>query len=420
MFTDLYVLNAAIKRHCCAVLLVAATMLLTACGGGGAVTPPPVAVPAPIPVPPPAPDVVEPVGPPPLFGTEAVRVGLLLPLSGPHRTVGEAMLEAAQLALFDIGERRLVLVPQDTKGTADGAAAAAQQAIDDGASMMLGPVFADSIRGAKPVAQDYAVPLVGFSTDRSVAGGGVYIMGFTPQEQIDRVVAFAVADGRTQVAALLPETAYGATIRQALQRSLAQRGGALVHVETYENNADSLIEAVGRLAMYSQSSLAQDYQALVLPAGGALLRRVAPLLPSYGIDPARVRLLGTGLWDDPDLRRIAALHGAWYAGPAPETSKMFYRHFASAYRVRPPRVASLAYDGVALAAALVAKNPDRPFTNQAIRNWHGFAGIDGLFRFNLDGVAERGLAVIEFTPRGVVSRDPPPSAFDRRVAKPVP
>ncbi len=378
------------------------------------------------------------------FEPGKVRVGLLLPLSGPRAGLGDIMLKAAQLALFDAGDDSIILLPRDTRGTAEGAAAAAQSAVDDGARVILGPVFSTSIRGATPIAREFGVPLIGFSTDRSVAGNGVYILGFTPQQQVDRIIGFAAANGRSRIAALIPYSAYGDAILQSLRVTANRRGVSVVQVERYEEDEQLLYDPVRRLARYDrrQAELEAEKQALAgmgddddfaqelltslsardtygglafdsvfIPAGGAMLRALAPLLFYYDVDPRRVQYLGTGLWDDPGLSREPALDGAWYAGPPPESASLFRSHFQNTYRARPPRVASLAYDSVALVAALLRQNPNDPFGFQNLTNPKGFAGIDGVFRLGTNGVAERGLAVIEISPDGTALIDNAPVSF---------
>ena len=367
-------------------------------------------------------------------GTGSVKVALLVPLSGRHADLGNALLNASQIALFDTNIARLTLLPLDTEGTPAGAQAAMQQAIDKGAHLVLGPVFADSIRAVKANAGRNNIPIIGFSTDRSVAGNGVYIMGFTPEQQIDRIVDHAAGQGHTRFAALIPETLFGERMLSAYTAAISRRYGELVQVEMYPNDDNALFDPVKRLANYDirrtalleevaameafgeDDDLAGDilktmenvetlgeltFDAVLLPAGGRTIRSLAPLLPYYEIDPALIQFLGTGMWDDPGLRLEPALHGARFAGPVPEAAAGFAERYQATYDHVPPRIASLAYDATALAATLIRLNGSRPFSKTALSNRRGFAGVDGVFRFQPDGTAERRLTIIEISPVGL-------------------
>lgn len=440
--------------------LALASLALVGCGSTVAPkqseTPAPVAAPEPAArqeqppardpaAPEPVPEVAAPAEPAPNLIppglTEPAVVALLLPLSGPHAALGQALQDAAFLALSEVGDPRLVLLPRDTGGTEEGAAAAAAQALAEGARLILGPVFRDAVRGAAGPARAHGVNVVAFSTDRSVAGDGVYLMGFTPEQQVARVLRYAADSGLTRFAALAPSSAYGYAVVQILQRLIDEQGLRFAGVEFYGVDGSGAEEAVKRLAHYQvrQDWLSQrrqelqrigdaqarrelrrlrdagtygklPYDALLLPEGGQVLRLVAPFLPYYDIDG--VRLLGTGLWDDPSIVREPSLAGGWFAAPSPALANDFFRRFQAAYGERPPRIASLAYDAAALASVLASGLAGPRFDAETLTTASGFAGSDGIFRFGPDGIAQRGLAVLEVTPEGFRVVDPAPASFE--------
>ena len=387
--------------------------------------------PAPVPVPPVPPVVVEaPVEDPPAAAPTPppdaggpVRVALLLPLSGGERALGQALLDAASIALFEVGDARLTLLPRDTGGTPEGARAAAEAALREGARLVLGPVFAAAAAAAAGPARERGVNVIAFSTDPLVAGDGVYLLGFIPGQQVERVVGFAARRGIRAFAALAPETPYGEAVVAAFEDSILRNGGRISRIERYPPDADDYFEPVRRLAGHGwrrdpalprREGLAAappERRAVMLADGGARLRAIAPLLPFYDIDPAEVRFLGTGLWDEPMLGREPALVGGWFAGPPPEAAAAFAERFEEFHGYAPPRIASVAYDAVALAAALMRGVAEPDFSAPALTQPSGFAGVDGIFRFRRDGVAERGLAVIEIGPRGRRVIDEAPEAF---------
>jgi len=408
------------------------------------VVPPPVVVEAPPPPPPPppvvmAPELKAPVGPQP------IRVAILLPLSGPDADLGRAMLDAAQLALFDVAPERLTLMPRDTGGNAEAASEAANDVLGEGAEIILGPVFSDAVRAVAAPARSRDINVVAFSTDRSVAGNGTYLMGFMSDQQVERVIAYASEQGLERFAVMAPQSAYGEDVVGAMTAAVLSGGHRMVRVERYPPDDQETIESAKRMAEYEgrRAALRQrradlnemaadpialaelarlknaetlgdvSYDAVMIPEGGDRLRAVAPLLPFYDVDTNKVRFLGTGLWDDDSIGREPALVGGWFAGPDPKASDAFLDRFESIYEYRPPRIVSLAYDAMALAAVLALNERGPDYSATALGDANGFAGVDGLFRFGDDGVAVRGLAVLEVLPRGFKVLDPAPSTFDR-------
>lgn len=372
-----------------------------------------------------------------------VKVAMLVPLSGPSAPIGRALLEAAQLALFDLGDDRLALMPRDTQGMPDGARTAAEAALSDGAQLIVGPLFGPEAAAVGTVAGPRGVGVLSFSSDRSVAGSGVFILGFTPDAQVERVVAHARSRGLTRFAALVPETAYGAAVTAALQRTATRLGAVVVQVASYPPDATDLTPVVRRFARYEgrraalteqrrqlegrtdEISLAAlqrlqtmettgdlGFDAVLVAEGGAKLRQIAPLLPYFDVDPKTVRFLGTGLWDDAAIVTEPALAGGWFASTPPDRAEEFRKRFEQAYGRKPPRIASLAYDALALAGMLSRDGDASPFTADRLTNPNGFAGYDGIFRLRTEGIAERGLAVIEVQPKGFRVINPAPTSFE--------
>ena len=361
-----------------------------------AIQPPAVVAPTPAPVPPGA--VAQ--------GANKVRVALLLPLSGANAVLGNAMLDAAQMALFDAADDKLELVPNDTQGTPEGAAEAARAALADGARLIIGPLLAGEVEAVKPVAQAANVPVLAFSTSTALAGGGVYLMGFLPRQEIERVTAFARAKGVSRFAALAPRSPYGEIAVEALRAATQGDGASVERVDYYDPAQPDLTPVVKRFA-----AAGHDYDALLLPEGGARLRALAPLLPYYDIDPEKVHFLGTGLWDEPGLAAEPALSGGWYAAPPPAPRADFEKRFQDLYRRAPPRLSTLGYDATALAAVLARGEHGADFSPAALTNPSGFAGVDGIFRLRPDGLVQRGLAVLEIHRDGNVVIDPAPETF---------
>ncbi len=379
-------------------------------------------------------------------GPQQVKVGLLLPLSGARADVGQAILNAAQLALFDLAGDRFALVIRDTRGTPQGAATAAQAALDEGAALILGPLFSTSAEAVRPVAAAAAVPMITFSNNNAIAGPETFVMGVTPSIQVNRVVDYAVAQGLRRFAVLAPENAYGNVVVRALQEAVFRNAVELSRVVYYDPRATDVSAEVQVLADFNQRRAAAEAQrrdlegrtdeaaqralqrlqgvetvgqlpfdAILLPASGQQLLSVAPLLAYYDVDPAEVRFLGTALWEDPTLLREPTLQGGWFPAPPPALWSTFRKRYEESFGNTPPRVASLGYDAVALAAVLEQRGSAGgsflPYTAETITQSLGFAGIDGIFRFLPSGAVQRGLAVLEIRQAGFIERDPALRAF---------
>jgi ABC-type branched-subunit amino acid transport system substrate-binding protein len=346
------------------------------------------------------------------------KVAFLVPLSGANAELGQAMLDAAQLALFEAPDDRLTLVPRDTGGNAEGAAKAARAVIGDGARLILGPLLATEVEAVKPLARDAHINIIAFSTVTDLAGGNTFLMGFLPRQEVVREVGQARDRGLTRFAALAPNSPYGHLMADALRDVASTSGATMTRAEFYDPRASDTAPAVRRLIPGGAATAADvaatrspPFDALLLPDGGAALKQIARQIREAESDAKPVQLLGSGLWDVPDIGSEPALVGGWFATAAPEPRRVFQQHFRAVYGHDPPRLASLGYDAAALAGVLAHGTGSEPFSQQAILNPSGFTGVDGLFRFVPSGLVQRGLAVLEVQPQGDIVISPAPSTF---------
>ena len=396
------------------------------------VEPEPVIEPEPEPKPEPEPERPEPTGliPPHMQGRDLARVAVLLPFSAENsgaRAEALRLLRAAELALFERAGGDLLMIPKDTQGTPEGARSAARAAAGDGADLILGPLFGPAAAAAADVARQADIPVIAFTTDTTVAGDGVYLMSFPPEIEVERIVEYASRQGVERFAYLGPQDRYGMAVYNALEEDAALNGGYVSADAFYTGDVEAMARASARLAHGVFEPLTPEealelrrsewvpdpeaaFQAVILPEGGTRLRSLGPLLISQNVDPLVVRFLGTGLWNDPELLREPALHGGWFAGPDRAARERFEAGYADAYGSAPSRIASLAYDAMALAAHL--DGGERGFSREAIEEEQGFLGADGLFRFHADGLIERGLAIYEIQPRGLREIEPAPLTFE--------
>ncbi len=343
------------------------------------------------------------------IGAGQVKVGLILPLSAPGNAglAGMSMRNAAEMAIAEFNNPNIQLLVKDDGGTAQAAQLAAQQSLDDGAQIILGPLFSQSVGFVAQAARPRNVPVIAFSTDTNVASNGVYLLSFLPESDVDRIVQYASSVGKRSYAALIPDNPYGTVVEAAFKQAIARRTGSqIVALERYPHDKAAMAAPIRTMAQGSVRA-----ECLFIPDSGDVVPDVVQGLVADAVNLKRLQLLGTGLWDDPRVFAAPALSGGWYAAP----DGTGYRNFATRYRQHynqdPVRTATLSYDAVALVAALVKTQGPQPFTPQVLTNPSGFSGIDGLFRFKPDGTNERGLAVLRVATSGAQIISPSPRSF---------
>ena len=329
------------------------------------------------------------------------RVALLVPMSGPNGAVGQSIANATTMALLDTNASNLRITTYDT---ATGASAAAARAIADGNMLVLGPLLRENVGTVQAAAQRADVPVISFSNDASVAGGGVFVMGHLPEQSIARSVGYARKQGAEVFSAVIPDGEYGERAAQALAASVRREGGEIGTTQRYARGNTSVVSAAQRLSAEGKSDV------VLLPDGARLSARAAETL-KQGASPM---LVGTELWSGEEaITRSPALRGAIFSAVADGN----FRQFSDSYKARfgnaPYRISTLGYDGVLLALN-VAENwrVGRPFPARALVAEGGFLGLDGAFRFLNSGVIERAMEVRKVENGRISIVDPAPTKFD--------
>lgn len=350
-----------------------------------------------------------------------VKVALLLPLSGDSQAIGNAMLDAANMAIYDSYfatpsdqlKAQVVLLPKDTGNAPGDAVRSTQQAIEQGASFIIGPLFSQSVTAMAPTAKSHNISVLSFSNNKAAADKGIYTFGFLPEQQVVTMAEYAYLHKYLRVAVLAPNDSYGQKVSETLQNIYTKKGGMVAPSELYAPSITNINAAVSRLAAaYNSAGEDRRFQAIFIADGGNQLRNIIDALRRNNIDLTKVKLLGTGLWDDPELSKIPEMRGAWYPSSPPQPYEVFEKRFTAAYGYKPIRLASLAYDAVTLATTL-AMNGNGAISPAALTDVRGFnSPANGLVRLHVDGTSERRLAIMEVTEDGPKVLDAAPKAFD--------
>ncbi len=374
-------------------------------------------------------------------GVRAARVGLLLPLSGRAAKAGKEIMNAAQLALFDFAGPNYELLPYDTKGTPEGAVQAVQYAIADGVSIVIGPLLSQSARAISPYLQAANVNALAFTNDSTAASQNVFVMGIRPEEEVERIINFAALQGSTRFALLVAADEYGIRVRSAFEAAVQANGATQSKVVQFSGGDDlpSLIRNMADYDVRRQELLHQknalkgkgdalskralerlkllqtvgdvDFDALLVAAGGRTLQTIAANLPYYDIDPKKVRILGTSLWDANWVRAEPAFLGGWFAQASEKNRGDFKAQYKAVYGHEPGILATLSYDSVALSAVLANDKGEADYSRTTLTDPAGFLGRSGIFRLQDWGVAQHGLAVMQVQQKDFREISPAPASF---------
>ncbi len=350
----------------------------------------------------------------------SIKVALLVPLSGESASVGNAMFDAATMALYDAYvatpsdqiKAQIVIIPKDTGVTSAETVKAAQQAIEQGATFIIGPLFGQSVTALKPVLKEKNVTMLSFSNNKAVAAPGAYTFGFLPEQQVERIAEHAYLNKLQRVALLAPNDAYGEKVRDTLSEIYLRKGGLLAPAELFAPSQANIDAAVSRIAgAYNNTPEDRRFQAIFIADGGGQMKNIIKSMHKNNINLQKLKLLGTGVWDDEELAKMPEMKGAWFPSSPPEPYDVFEKRYTTTYGSKPVRLAGLAYDAVTVVARIAMAG--NGITDAALTDPKGFnTPSGGLVRLTSAGVSDRKLAIMEVTPDGFKVIDRAPRSFN--------
>ncbi|WP_206338651.1 penicillin-binding protein activator [Formicincola oecophyllae] len=352
-------------------------------------------------------------------GAGRPHVALVLPLGGPYKAISSRMKAAALLALPTKGTGA-VLDIYDSAFPKN----AAQKAIAHADRAVLGPLTGQATQSVSAGLQSSAVPELSFTSDAAEARPGTWVMGLTTEQQVNRLVQVAAAEGRHRFAAFLPDNAFGHALGDSLIK--ACQGASLTPpvVAYHSDSAESIADGMAELSAIAQrtagasagadplgqavanvtgegagaeaNNAAPPFDALLLGDTGTSLNRVMAALKADQVSMPQVRIMGPALWAGIS-RHLADISGAIYTGLDLSHRAGYVRLYSNAYHQAPSPVTDFAYDSAALVGALLRTGR---LNTQGLTQENGFTGVDGWFRLLPDGHVQRRLNVYEILPAG--------------------
>ncbi|WP_108482849.1 penicillin-binding protein activator [Oceaniglobus ichthyenteri] len=349
---------------------------------------------------------------PSIDASAPVPVALLVPAGSADggAILARSLENAARLAMADLKGVKIDLRVYDTAGSASTAAQVAARAVDEGAKIIIGPVFAQAANAAGVAVANRGVNVLAFSNNTSIAGGNVFVLGNTFENTADRLVSYARNKGKSNIFVVHGQSAAEETGRDAIVGAIQNNGARVAGVASFPLSQQGVTQAIPGIAAQAKAANA-DSVFMTSGTAGALSYLVDGLAGA-GLPSSTAQYMGLQRLDIPSSAlSLKGIQGSWFALPDPNMSARFNSRYAAAYGGQPHAIAGLAYDGIAAIGALVAQGKSNALNTSALTQGSGFIGVNGIFRLRADGTNQRGMAIAQIQNNQVVVIDPAPRSF---------
>lgn len=346
----------------------------------------------------------------PAFNTsKPVPVALLVPrgsAQGGDAILAQSLENSARLAMAELDGVKIDLRVYSTGGNAQTAGVMASQAVNEGAKIILGPLYAEAANAAGLAASQKGVNVLAFSNNTTIAGGNVFVLGPTFDNTANRLVRYAARNGKSRIGVVHANHVAGQLGKTAIENAIIRAGATHAGTVGYESSQQGVVAAVPQVRNLTKNGA----DAIFLTSNTArALPLFTQMLPEGG---ANAQLIGLTRWDIPvQTLALPGVQGGWFALPDRARSEAFKARYQAAYGQQPHPIGGLGYDGIMAIGTLVKSGNKNALSAAGLTSGAGFDGASGRFRLRADGTNERALAIATIRDKQVVEIDPAPRTF---------
>jgi branched-chain amino acid transport system substrate-binding protein len=352
-------------------------------------------------------------------------IGCLLPLSGPFAIYGQEVLHGVELGLDIFRENdehlsSLELVIRDTEGNPDKAREAVRElAKQEKVLVIIGPLISKVAEEAVETAQDLKIPIITLSQSEAITSKGdmVFQNCLTPEDQVRSLTNKVIAEmGLKRFAILYPDNGYGTYFMNKFWDKVESLGAEVTAVEAYDPKETDFAEPIKKMVgLYyprpkpeteenreevpeEEPEPIVDFDAIFVPDSYERGGLVVSQLPFY--DVVNVTILGTDLWNSPELIEVAGryVHGAifpsgFFPGSRFRGVSSFVEQYKVSFQDKPGLLAAIGYDTIRMLKDIMREEGGNIRTRAdllaALTSIQGFEGVTGPMVFNSERRAER-------------------------------
>ena len=330
------------------------------------------------------PDIIEKEDKSSLVFEKIIKIGLLLPLSGEYAGLGKAIYNSVEMALFETESKNIKLIFSDSGDTVDKALLAAEQLEREGASILIGPIFSSQALAIRKKV-NIKIPIFSFTNDDAIKQNGLWVLGFSPRQQIKAIFNEMLSNSIRNIAIIVPNSNYGEIALQESRKQSEQNNIKINNIYFYDVLSNDFSD-LGKLLKVEKNI---QYNGLLIIASGKQLKEISARAQYRGIDPKKIKYFGISGWNNPAVLDEPALLGGYFIAPQQSSFEAFVSRYFKIYNSIPLELSGLGYDVLALCSIALKQTESMSDFISFITNSSGFNGIFGFFRADKSGTIYR-------------------------------
>ena len=344
------------------------------------------------------------------FSDEKIKIGLIVPLSGKYKEIGQSIVNATRLAINKIDNPQIEILPRDTKSNPETTLKVSKELYNVGARVIIGPVFNKNL-----IYLDELKKIIFLSLTNKVTNNpkNVISAGINAISQINTIIKFQKQYNIERSIFLIPNSDFKNEIEEAIYKTKIKLKDKFI----YDTDPTLLTAQIEKLTRYSQrkqnlkdeieklkksneinkeKKIAElekkdtlggiNFDSVIIADFDESLKSVATSLLYTDISSKRIHYISLNQWFDNSLLKENSLQPIYFPSINKENYDEFIKEYYSIYQKYPNQISFLSYDLVGLVYFLIYQN-DFKVDDKIFYKKNKFKGKVGIFEINKNKIS---------------------------------
>ncbi len=338
-----------------------------------------------------------------------INVLILLPFSNKYRSIGEKIRKAIDLGLLQSKNNRIKFVYFNTGNNFN--SNDLELIIEKvNPKLVVGPLLRENLIKIKPVINKFKIPVFSFTNDSSLSEKGTWVLGFSPFDQINKIIDYALKCKKERIGFISVDNDYGHKIYDLIKNSeVASSIKDKIFIDDLMfKNKDNLRKTIRTFLNYNETDnkdlLSNDeYDFIILIGNRNFILSLAPILTYYDVDLLKTELFATSVLNDKTLLNEHSLINAKFPFISEKNTSKFNKLWNLVWsEVETDHLTRLGYY-ISKISIWVASQ-DINFEKQIVKGKNKFSILGNKFIFKPDGNVLRPVNIYKIAKEGSIKK----------------
>ncbi len=341
---------------------------------------------------------------------EKIKIGLIVPLSGEYKEIGNSIVKATRLAINKIDDIKIEIIPRDTRSNPETTLKVSKELYEQGVKIIIGPVFNKNLIYLNELSDVTFLSLsnTNINNPKNVISGGINAIS-----QINAIKRFQEFSKLERSILLIPNSNFRNEIENAVKKTKIKLKDKFIYdsdptiltsqiekLTRYPQRKQNLKDEIKRLENSNEINKEKkilnlekrdtlggiNFDSVIIADFDESLKSVTTSLLYTDVSSNRVTYITLNQWFDKSILKEENLQPIYFPSINKENYDKFVSEYFKIYNKYPNQISFLSFDLVGLVYFLIYKN-NFVIDNKIFYKKNKFKGKIGIFEINKNKIS---------------------------------